>query len=447
MTATLPTGNGVPPDWFNVMDYGAVGNSNLSPGVGTDDTAAFQAAINAAKAANGTVYVPGPHYYRITDTLLCNLHSWRFTGSGSGGSGPALYFDTTANKPLLNYASTYLFELDHLTLVGRAGYTGNLVDVDGNGTGGTGGDCQQYHIHHLNLRADASTTNSLLRLNKTVIATIDNCRFADSKVHLLDGGTNYINAVTIRDCVFNPSCTDAHIKLTSGDVEMLHIEDCTFEAGTNTTALKCATNTRLYKMLMSGCWFGDSSPGVIWVDGITNQSNAHISTIRDCMFFLGGGVNDIAIKFGDASGVTNNCGPFLVQGCSFLGSGNAYGHYMPDPTFGNVHEIGNSYVSLTNIWKTGMTSMTRLRQGCVPNPDLVAGQFGWSHASTTAGFYGATPIGQAARAGQLTDSTGGTVSGTLAAGITDAVAKNAIASLAAKVNALETIVHNLGLSA
>ena len=63
------------------------------------------------------------------------------------------------------------------------------------------------------------------------------------------------------------------------------------------------------------------------------------------------------------------------------------------------------------------------------------------------GFYNLAPVVQAARAGQLTDSTGGTVSSTLAAGITDAVAKNAIASLAAKVNALEAIIHNLGLSA
>jgi hypothetical protein len=37
---------------------------------------------------------------------------------------------------------------------------------------------------------------------------------------------------------------------------------------------------------------------------------------------------------------------------------------------------------------------------------------------------------------ELTDSTGGTVSDTLAAGIADAVAKNAIAALAAKVNFL-----------
>jgi hypothetical protein len=63
-------------------------------------------------------------------------------------------------------------------------------------------------------------------------------------------------------------------------------------------------------------------------------------------------------------------------------------------------------------------------------------------------FYGSgSEVAQASRAGQLTDSTGGSVTSTLAAGITDTVAKNAIASLAAKVNALELIIHNLGLSA
>lgn len=62
------------------------------------------------------------------------------------------------------------------------------------------------------------------------------------------------------------------------------------------------------------------------------------------------------------------------------------------------------------------------------------------------GFNGVTPVVQPTRAGQLTDSTGGAVTSTLAAGITDTVAKNAIASLAAKVNALETIIHNYGLS-
>lgn len=44
----------------------------------------------------------------------------------------------------------------------------------------------------------------------------------------------------------------------------------------------------------------------------------------------------------------------------------------------------------------------------------------------------------------LTDSTGGTVTTTLAAGITDAVAKNAIASLNGQLNALITALKTSG---
>lgn len=54
------------------------------------------------------------------------------------------------------------------------------------------------------------------------------------------------------------------------------------------------------------------------------------------------------------------------------------------------------------------------------------------------GFWGATPIAQPARAGQLTDNSGGTSGGATIAVVTDnASAANAIATLAAKVNALE----------
>lgn len=45
----------------------------------------------------------------------------------------------------------------------------------------------------------------------------------------------------------------------------------------------------------------------------------------------------------------------------------------------------------------------------------------------------------------LTDSTGGAASGTLAAGITDTVAKNAIASLAAQVELLRAALAAHGI--
>ncbi len=68
-------------------------------------------------------------------------------------------------------------------------------------------------------------------------------------------------------------------------------------------------------------------------------------------------------------------------------------------------------------------------------------------------FFGAAPIVQPSGASQaaigtlatatLTDSTGGTATTTLAAGITDTVAKNAIASLAAQVNNALTDLNTL----
>jgi hypothetical protein len=64
------------------------------------------------------------------------------------------------------------------------------------------------------------------------------------------------------------------------------------------------------------------------------------------------------------------------------------------------------------------------------------------------GFYATAPVAQASRAGQLTDNSTGVSGGnTIAAVTTVGTAANAIATLAAKVNALETIIHNLGLSA
>lgn len=50
--------------WFNVEDYGAKGNGS------TDDTAAFQAAVVAAIAARGTLYIPSPSVsYMLSDTI------------------------------------------------------------------------------------------------------------------------------------------------------------------------------------------------------------------------------------------------------------------------------------------------------------------------------------------------------------------------------------------
>lgn len=58
----------VAPIYFNVKDYGALGDGS------TDDATAIQAAIDAAKLTGGVVFFPRGKYY-ITAGLVCNLSS------------------------------------------------------------------------------------------------------------------------------------------------------------------------------------------------------------------------------------------------------------------------------------------------------------------------------------------------------------------------------------
>src|SRR6185437_7942329 len=82
---------GLPPQWFNVRSslYGATGDGT------TDDTAAVQAAINAAGPTGGTVYFP-PGDYLISAPLVwdkrsavADVHAPSILGSGSGGDPSA----------------------------------------------------------------------------------------------------------------------------------------------------------------------------------------------------------------------------------------------------------------------------------------------------------------------------------------------------------------------
>lgn len=69
---------------------------------------------------------------------------------------------------------------------------------------------------------------------------------------------------------------------------------------------------------------------------------------------------------------------------------------------------------------------------------FTANATGWALGS-------ATPIASPARIGQLTDGSGGTASATIAT-IADSATANAVASLAAKLNALELNGHNRGMT-
>lgn len=114
--------NGTHPGTINALSYGAVGD-----GV-TDDTAAIQAAINAAQNARisnppplgGAVPVvfPAGKNYLIGSGPLVISNPVRLTG---GGSGSRIF---STNGPLIDFQNNFLLhlEIDHLTFDATGGH-------------------------------------------------------------------------------------------------------------------------------------------------------------------------------------------------------------------------------------------------------------------------------------------------------------------------------------
>jgi hypothetical protein len=72
-----------------------------------------------------------------------------------------------------------------------------------------------------------------------------------------------------------------------------------------------------------------------------------------------------------------------------------------------------------------------------------------THTGSAVGLNGATPVARASAIGQITDSTGGSPDGTLqnvGASFNQTILNNNFADLAAKLNAIETAIKNIGIS-
>lgn len=94
-------------DILNVLDYGAKGDSNGTPGNGTDDTSAIQAAVTAAAAVGKIVFLP-VGTYRITAPINFTGATNKFGFEGESNLQTIIYADFTSStrRAALSVANT-----------------------------------------------------------------------------------------------------------------------------------------------------------------------------------------------------------------------------------------------------------------------------------------------------------------------------------------------------
>ncbi|WP_373232098.1 glycosyl hydrolase family 28-related protein [Cohnella sp.] len=180
---------------FNVKGYGAKGD-----GV-TDDTAAFQAAIDAAKVVGGTVFVPAVlFWYKITDTLDVPL-AVRIVGDNSTFNGSSImkfYMDDKpTTSPAIKIHGVDNVQLENLYFLNAQTVNRVGVHIDGSVNNNSFVSCK--HII-------SSGWTQAFRVRNTWIVQFRDC-YAKAST---DGFT--VSGGTITTCLFDhcyaESCTN-----------------------------------------------------------------------------------------------------------------------------------------------------------------------------------------------------------------------------------------------
>lgn len=286
ITVTVPGGGGSG-IYFNVVDYGAVGDDS------TDDTTAIQAAIDAAELVNGTVYFPATaDAYKITATLTIDAQI-SILGEGGGGfdnPGPVIRMNTANTTAFeTSYPSAYDVSWKNLYIKGPGsassgsgiyGHDRNIycdtIRVQGFFYGIRIGPSSFYSkLIKAFIRANANA-NVLVESGATDIELYA-CRLDGSSYGIkADGchsirvyggsmeansygyyGTSGNQATLISGVYFEDNSTnDIAVGVASGDKSVL-IEGCLFTTNSTTRSIDAGTVDRLSVI---GCFFDAAHP-------------------------------------------------------------------------------------------------------------------------------------------------------------------------------------------
>jgi hypothetical protein len=375
---------GLPSGWLNVMDYGATGDGT------TDDSAAIQAAIDAAALIQGTVYFPRGVYVHATPIDLQNTSA--VTLRGAGAATPWTFhspyrmasvtkFTGTGTAPAWDASNCLgLTILDLQMTYSNSGFTGHFIRA-----GHASNPSDSLLIERCRIMGwtdSLITAESLISVAFCIVGTIRKCNLYGAQ-HLIKGfdtGVNEApNSITVDGCILQGGQRTYFCNI--GD--WWTIKDNTVEAF---VIPGLATNNGVPESIVGST-----------IDNIGStfdyRNNQHWDCVQeDCVIWKQRATNtwvcNISENFIDATFI--NTIHFDLQGLGVISiRNNAFGQIF-SPSFPTLIDLGNpatakkTSVTITgNAWNSGGTDA----------PDAIVNILGHDnvniHSNSSSGYFNA----------------------------------------------------------
>lgn len=222
-------------DWFNVRSapFGAVGNRT------TDDTAAFQAALNATAASGGVLYVPAGEYLITSSLVYPKAGPLAVVGDGPASSALCMK-STAAAFPALSVSNSTRFSMRDISVLTDA----SPPSAAGGWTGASLSGVLWASFERVAMQTGAAPNrvNQGIVVNGCTYVDIDNC---DIRAH--------VNPVYV-----------------TGHSEVVTIRASTLGANTGSgspTAAGVLVDSTVQTLHLNGVVINGGDRGVLWTGG------------------------------------------------------------------------------------------------------------------------------------------------------------------------------------